>query len=150
MTIDEKMTFARWVDLGCPINTGTGDDADLGWFVDDVRPTLTVSQPRPGLNGVAPSVIRVGIADAYTGILTGSLSITASVPLAGLPAGAQLAGLASATGSGIYTLPLGGPMPDVANARLYAQVSDVQGNLTRVVVTFSVLSNRLFLPLVVH
>lgn len=24
MTIDEKMAFARWVDLGCPINTGEG------------------------------------------------------------------------------------------------------------------------------
>ncbi|MCC6190976.1 MAG: hypothetical protein IT318_18295 [Anaerolineales bacterium] len=24
ITIDEEMTFARWVDLGCSINTGEG------------------------------------------------------------------------------------------------------------------------------
>ncbi len=43
------MLFARWIDLGCPINTaeGTADDA-FGWFLDDLRPTLTVDQPRRG------------------------------------------------------------------------------------------------------
>jgi hypothetical protein len=148
MNIDEKLTFARWVDLGCPINTGQGANANFGWFVDDQRPTLAVSVPRPGLNPVAPALIRVGIADAYTGIAPGSLSITATIPLAGRLAGAQLADLAVAQGGGIYTIALGGPLPDVAQARLYARVADNQGNLTRVVVTFSVLSHRLYVPLV--
>jgi hypothetical protein len=37
LTADEQMLFARWIDLGCPINTGTGDDANYGWFLDELR-----------------------------------------------------------------------------------------------------------------
>jgi hypothetical protein len=149
MTIDEKMTFGRWIDLGCPINTGQDSASeDYGWFLDDQRPTLTVSAPRPGLSHLPVTQIRVGLADAYTGIAPGTLSLTATVPLAGRPAGAQLADLAVSSGEGIFTIPLSPPLDDVVNARLYAQVADAQGNVTRVVQTFSVESEPLFLPLV--
>jgi len=51
LTQDEKMTIARWVDLGCPIDLGWGNaNARFGWFLDDLRPVLTVSLPRPGPN----------------------------------------------------------------------------------------------------
>src|SRR5262249_32303120 len=40
---DEKMTIVRWIDLGCPI-----DEGPRGWFLDDLKPTLTMSSPRPG------------------------------------------------------------------------------------------------------
>jgi hypothetical protein len=149
MTMDEKMTFGRWIDLGCPINTGQGGaNEDFGWFLDDQRPTLAVSAPRPGLSRLPVTLIRVGAADAYTGIAPGSLSITATVPLAGRPAGAQLADLATAAGDGIYTIAVSPPLDDVLNARLYAQVADGQGNVTRVVQTFSVESEPMFLPMV--
>jgi hypothetical protein len=149
MTIDEKMTFGRWIDLGCPINTSQGSiSQDYGWFLDDQRPVLTVSAPRPGLSRLPVTLIRVGVADAYTGIAPGSLSITTTVPLAGRPAGAQLADLAVPAGDGIYAIPLSPPLDDVVNARLHAQVADGQGNVTRVVQTFSVESEPLFLPLV--
>ena len=38
---DEKMPIARWIDLGCPIDTAQTDGSPgYGWFLDDLRPTL--------------------------------------------------------------------------------------------------------------
>jgi hypothetical protein len=140
LSIDEKMTFARWVDLGCPINTGEGENANYGWFLDDVRPALAVSSPRPGVNGPL-SELRVGVADAYTGIAAGSLSIQADFAVNGRAPGAELADLAQAVGEGIYTISLATPLLDVAEAHLFVQVADNQGNLTRVDQRFSVTQN---------
>jgi hypothetical protein len=136
---DEKMNMARWVDLGCPINEGENDaDKDYGWYLDDVRPALAVSAPRPGLNTQALSFIRVGVADAYSGIKPNSLSITASIPLAGRAAGAQLADLAGAGVEGVFTIPLATALSSATDAHLFASVQDNQGNFTRVNVKFSV------------
>jgi hypothetical protein len=140
LSINEKMTFARWVDLGCPINTGEGENASYGWFLDDVRPALAVSSPRPGVNGPL-SELRVGVADAYTGIAAGSLSIKADFAVNGRAPGAELADLAQAVGEGIYTISLVTPLLDVAEAHLFVQVADNQGNLTRVDQQFSVTQN---------
>ena len=38
------MLFARWIDLGAPIDYA---HSSYGWFLDDLRPTLTLSLP-PG------------------------------------------------------------------------------------------------------
>ncbi len=151
LSIDERMAFARWVDLGCPINVGEGtNNAAFGWFLDDVRPVLTVSAPRPGANSGPLTAIRVGIADAYTGIAAGTLSITASVPINGRPAGAQLADLAQSIGKGIYAITLDPPLHAATGAHLYVQVADNQGNVTRVDRKFSVgspvLDKRVFIP----
>src|SRR5262249_39593557 len=40
LTEDEKMTIARWIDLGCPINTGELSSPAAGargWFLDDLK-----------------------------------------------------------------------------------------------------------------
>jgi hypothetical protein len=140
LTIDEKITFARWIDLGCPINAGQGDNANFGWFVDDNRPTLAVSLPRAGQNSGPLSQLRVGIADAYTGIAPGSLSIKADIAINGRAAGQELADLAQASGEGIYTIALTPPLSGVALAHLRVQVADRQGNVTRVNQKFSVAS----------
>lgn len=47
---EEKLKFVRWIDLGAPIDTGSGSAAALGWLLDDLRPTLTISAPRAGAN----------------------------------------------------------------------------------------------------
>jgi hypothetical protein len=153
LSIDEKMAIARWIDLGCPINAGQGSsDEEFGWFVDDVRPALAVSQPRPGNNAVPLVAIRVGLADAYTGVATGTLSITASVPLSGRPAGAQLADLAQPAGDGVFVISVNPPITALSNARLHARVADAQGNVARADVAFSVyatpVSARAFAPLI--
>ena len=91
--------MARWIDLGAPINTGEQwQQGDFGWFLDTQRPTLAVSLPRPGVNAAPLTMIRVGVADAYTGIDPTSLSITADIPLAGRAAGAELADMTQPAG----------------------------------------------------
>jgi hypothetical protein len=139
LTDDEKMTIARWVDLGCPINSGQGTSGEkLGWFLDDVRPTLAVSLPRPRVSASPLNQILAGIADAYSGVKPGSLSIKADFPVNGRPAGSELADLAQPSGDGILSIPLSPPIVDLPAGKLAVSVADKQGNVTRVNQSFSV------------
>src|SRR5581483_7500208 len=72
---DEKMTIARWIDLGAPI-TAQGDPTYKGYFADEIKPTVALSSPRAGANAAPLNVIRVGLFDAYSGINVSSLSVT--------------------------------------------------------------------------
>ena len=135
LTTDEKMLFARWIDLGAPIDSA---QTNYGWFLDDLRPTLAVSAPRPGQNAAPLAEIRVGVADADSGINPGSLSLSADIPIEGRAPGQELAGLAAQVGDGIYAITLSQPIQAVTNAHLYAAVADNQGNITRVARRFSV------------
>ncbi|MFO1349251.1 MAG: hypothetical protein U1F68_00645 [Gammaproteobacteria bacterium] len=139
LTIDEKMTIARWIDLGAPINIGQeSGHGSFGWFLDDMRPTLALSLPRPGPNSAPLTDIRIGVADAYSGIDPASLSITADIALAGRAPGQELADLARLTGDGLYTLHLLQPLGQASNAHLMVEIADRQGNITRVKRRFSV------------
>ena len=92
------------------------------------------------------NVIRVGVADANTGILSGSLSISASIPLAGRAAGAELADLAQNSGNdGVNSITLSTPITFAVAATLHAAVQDQQGNITRVDRQFSVLAGPMLL-----
>jgi len=136
LTEDEKMMFARWVDLGCPINTGTGDNANYGWFLDELRPTVTVSSPRPNLNTTPLTEIRVGVADAYTGLNGATLSIKADFVLNGSAAGTELAGQGSFILPGIFSIPLQTPISKLSTSYVTAAVADLQGNTNVVQVRF--------------
>jgi len=139
LTEEQKMTIVRWIDLGCPINTSQGtDDEDFGWFLDDLRPTLTVSSPRPGENPGPLGVLRVGVADAYTGIQQDSLSVTADIPIGGRAAGQELADLFGVVNDGVYEYTLSQPLPTGTEGVLHAEVADKQGNITQLDVKFSV------------
>ena len=132
LTNDEKFLFARWIDLGCPIDTGQGANAAYGWLLDDLRPTVTVSQPRPGYTAEAIDTLRFGLADANSGLDLASLSVTADFPVAGRPPGAELADLAVEEADGVYTIHAGGALPSMTSANLLVSVRDVQGNVTPV------------------
>jgi hypothetical protein len=134
------MRIARWIDLGCPIDSGreTGD-GDYGWFLDDNRPTLTVSLPRPGEAGEPVTALRFGVADAYSGVDLATLSVKADFPVAGRPPGTELADLAAAVDDGVYAIDLGTALPLAAGRQLWVEVADVEGNVTRVARTFSTL-----------
>jgi len=135
---DEKRLFARWIDLGAPINSGeeTGD-GDWGWFLDDLRPALTVQQPRRGLNAGSVDVLRLGMADANSGIDQASLSISADFTVEGRPAGNELADLAAIESPGVYVIPLSEPLAPMAEAHLFVAVADQQGNISRVSLGFA-------------
>lgn len=132
LTQDEKMTIARWIDLGAPINGGTNGTSPWGWFLDEVRPTLELSLPRAGTNDQPLTRIRVGVADANSGVEPGSLSLTADVAIAGRAAGQELADLLVPLGGGVHELTLVEPVTELAEGHLLVQVADRQGNWTRV------------------
>ncbi len=128
---DDKMTFARWVDLGCPINSGQpggADNGDFGWFLDDLRPTLTISSPRQNASRQPITEIRVGVADAYTGINSASLSIKAEFPVNGAAAGTELISQGSFVERGVFAIPLRNPITSLPATHLTASVADIQGN----------------------
>ncbi|MCK7593530.1 hypothetical protein [Pseudomarimonas salicorniae] len=131
---DEKRLFVRWIDLGAPIDTG---NPDYGWHLDDLRPTLTVASPRPRTNSVHVTELRVGVADAHSGIEPGSLSVRLDAPVAGRAAGAELADLFVEVAQDVWALSLPAALPRLERATLQAGVRDRQGNITRVAVSFS-------------
>jgi len=133
---DEKMTFARWIDLGCPINTGSGDNAGYGWFLDELRPTVAVSSPRPNRNTTPLTELRVGVADAYTGVSNATLSVKASFVVNGIPAGGELKSQGSFVAPGIFSIPLQTPIAHLPTQQLTAAIADTQGNTNRVEVRF--------------
>ncbi len=135
LTAEEKLKFVRWIDLGAPIDTG---NPAYGWLLDDLKPTLTISSPRPGMNTSPLQVLRVGIGDANSGIAAGSLSITADLAIRGRAAGAELADLASEVGDGIWEITLDAPLSVLSHRHIRASVRDQQGNITRVDQAFSV------------
>jgi hypothetical protein len=151
LSIDEKMAFARWIDLGCPIDLDKGGSGErYGWFLDDLPPALAVSAPRSGQNDSALSVIRVGVADGNSGVATNTLSITATFSVNGRVPGAQLADLATRIGDGIYAISLTQPITQLNRSQLTVSIEDVQGNVKRVQQRFAigaaVMNRRMWMP----
>jgi|CXWL01.1.fsa_nt_gi hypothetical protein len=135
---DEKLTVARWIDLGCPIDLAAQDGVPgYGWFADDNRPTVAVSLPRAGGNALPVTKIRFGLADAVSGVNLATLSVTLDVAVAGRPANAELADLALPVADGVYEIALGGALPNLLGRHLRVAVRDGQGNVTRVDRQFS-------------
>jgi hypothetical protein len=146
LTADEKITFARWVDLGAPIDTAQDTQGDVyGWFLDDLKPTLTLSQPRPGLIPSEFNNLRFGLADANSGIDLSSLSVRASFPVSGRTAGAELADLAVQTGDGIFAIDIGSEPGPLVDAHVFIEIMDQQGNITRIDREFSTFQDMIFI-----
>ena len=135
---DEKMLIARWIDLGCPIDNGvTGGNGAFGWFQDDLRPTVTVSSPRPGYNPDPVNELAFGLADATSGVDLSTLSVSATFSVEGRPPGTPLEDLAADLGDGRWRLPLSAPLPALGKRYFTVQVADHQGNLHEVRRAFS-------------
>jgi len=138
LSMAEKMTVARWIDLGAPIDLSViRDNQGLGWFLDDLKPTLTISLPRQNYNPEPVSLIRLGLADANSGIDLSRFSVTADFTLNGRPAGTELSDLAITSNPGIYQINLDQALPiDQTERHIKAEVADNQGNIKRVDVRF--------------
>ncbi len=137
LTEDEKITIARWIDLGAPINWGDDGNTPWGWFLDEIRPTLALSLPRPGLNDSAVDRIRFGVADANSGIDLSTLSLRADFAVDSRPPDTELADLATSLGNGIYSVTVDPPLSGGTHT-VFAEIADYQGNITRVARKFSV------------
>jgi hypothetical protein len=138
LSSDEKILFARWIDLGAPISHQDGVRAQIGWFADDLRPTLDISLPRRGVNNEALHQIRFGAFDYYTGVDGTSISITANFEINGNPAGSELRDLFHESEDHIWTLPLDSPVTQIEVGELHVSVKDTSGNITTMDRTFSI------------
>ena len=137
LTASERLTIARWVDLGCPISRNSEQDKNRGWFCDDLRPTLTLSSPRAGTNEQLDR-ITIGMHDYYSGLDETSLEVTAGFEIDGVAAGKNLASHFQKTHSGVWQWKLTTPLNGLAKATMAVSVKDRQGNVTRIDRSFSI------------
>ncbi len=129
---EDRLTLARWIDLGCPIDFS----ARYGWMCDDQRPTLNVTTPRAGANESLTRIL-VGMQDHYSGLELGSFQVVADFPVDDAPAGANLAPRFKPKSPGVWELVLEKPIRTLPQGRLAVSVRDAQGNVTRIDRTFS-------------
>jgi hypothetical protein len=137
---EDKLTLARWIDIGCPIDRA--DDPKqrgLGWLLDEGRPTLTLADPPPGVSRKPLTRILLGMHDYASGLDLSSLSVTADFPVDGVKAGENLATRFQALPGNRWELRLQQPVAALPNGRLTVSVQDRQGNKTRIERTLSVL-----------
>ncbi|MEY4612458.1 MAG: hypothetical protein RL179_431 [Planctomycetota bacterium] len=138
---EDKLTFIRWIDLGCPIDLDF-DPSNLesrgyGWMLDDNRPTLALAYPKPNVNP-AISKILVGMHDYYTGLNLSTFKVIADFPINDIPPGDNLASHFRKTADGVWELMLNKPITSLRQGRLFVEIKDHQGNTTRIERVFSV------------
>ena len=138
LTEDEKMMFARWIDLGAPIDSPDPVKSAFGWFADDLRPTLTVSSPARGRSLEPLSIVRIGAYDYYSGLDRASLSVSANFEINGQPPSTELGPLFTETGDHVWTLSVSPPIVDLHRGQLNVSIKDTRGNITTVERTFSI------------
>jgi hypothetical protein len=141
LTDNEKMLFARWIDLGCQVDSADPQQKTMGVFADDVKPVLTVSSPRSGLVSGPLSQMRIGLYDNYSGLNRQSLSVTANFVVNGKAAGSELAGDFRDTGNAVWTLSLATPITNLPTGKLNVRVNDLAGNTSVIERSFSVNSS---------
>jgi len=121
LTDEDRRTLARWIDLGCPIDL----DARHGWFLDEQRPTVSLTLPRGDL-----SHLLLGLADYGSGLDPASLRVTADAAVDGVKPGANLAERFQATTAGVWEYRPAQP-PKAGPSTVRVEVKDRQGNVTR-------------------
>lgn len=143
LTDEDRRTIIRWIDLGCPIDLDPQFDPKdpqargHGWHGDDQRPTLALTYPQPGRNAVVNRIL-IGMHDAYSGLDLETFRVVADFPVAGVPAGENLAGKFRSKSRGVWELLLTEPLTELARGTLTVSVRDRQGNVNRVERVFMV------------
>jgi hypothetical protein len=138
---EDRRTFARWTDLGCPIDRDF-DPKDpakpgRGWMLDDQRPTLTLTLPRAGVNESLPRIL-LGMYDYGTGLDMDSFQVVADFPVDGVAARENLAKRFKPKSDGVWELPLSAPVRNLSKGKVTVSIKDRQGNISRIERTFSV------------
>src|SRR6185437_2156682 len=138
---EDRLTLVRWVDLGCPVDLTFGPQTQAsrgnGWTFDDVRPTLTLAEPRTGANPALARIL-VGMHDYATGLDATSFAVVADFSINGAKPGENLAKRFQALPDGRWELKLDKPITELPRGKLTVSVKDKQGNTTRIERSFSV------------
>ncbi|CAN5495156.1 hypothetical protein BH23VER1_BH23VER1_04530 [soil metagenome] len=143
LTDEERRTLVRWIDLGCPVDldrcAGEG-----GWFADDHRPTLTLTEPLAGQPQM--SRIVVGAHDYYSGLDEAAFAVTATFPVAGHPPGENLAPHFAVAAPGVWQLELADAHALPPGGRLVVTFPDRAGNESRIVRHFRPAADAVAVP----
>jgi hypothetical protein len=131
---EDRRTFARWIDLGCPIDRDY-DPADpaargRGWMLDDNRPVLTVSHPAPGSIDSFDRIV-IGIDDYYTGLDYSTLTVSVNFELDAHPPGDNLAPDFVQTARGVWEYRFNRPVTTLDAGILDVSICDREGNESR-------------------
>ena len=135
LTWNEKMKFARWIDLGAPIDLSEG--GVWGWFEDDLRPTLWAS-PTVENGNTNINQIGIGAYDLESGLKNNSLSVKFNVTINGHAAGYNFAQGINVANGGMVHVPLGASVNLAAlNAVMTVQIQDNASHVTEIIRAFS-------------
>ena len=135
MTPEEKLTLARWIDLGAPISLG----APWGFLEDDLRPTL-VARPSVAQARAAGGVdaLELSAFDAESGVVPGSLTVTCNLRLGSFAPGANLAAGRPVNPEGAVLRLLLPRKVRMAERPVFTiAVRDAAGHTTRIVRTYA-------------
>ncbi|MDB5337316.1 MAG: hypothetical protein JWN70_2935, partial [Planctomycetaceae bacterium] len=139
LTSAEKLTFVRWIDIGCPIDVEYDPQSrGRGWMLDEGRPTLTLTAPEPGANGPPLSRILIGMHDYLTGLDQQSLSVVANFEVDGIQPGENLAPKFKALPESRWEFVLAKPIAKLDHGELTVSVKDRQGNTSKIKRSFSI------------
>lgn len=125
LTWDEKLTLARWIDLGAPVELRSF----WGWHEDDLRPTLwaqpIVTTPLR-LTGV-----KIAAYDLQSGLAENSLVVSLNVASGSVPAGTNIASGTTLVNGGSTTVNLPASIDYSINpVVLTVSVRDKAGHVT--------------------
>jgi hypothetical protein len=139
---EDKLTVARWIDIGCPID-GDWDPKQpgqrgRGWLLDEGRPTLTLTLPEAGTNREPLRRILIGMYDYGTDLDLASLSVTADFAVDGVKPGENLAKKFQALPGNRWELRLREPIARLPRGRLAVSVRDREGNRSSIERSFCV------------
>jgi hypothetical protein len=135
----EKLTFVRWIDIGCPIDVEYDPQSrGRGWLLDEGRPTLTIASPQPGANAAPLKKIMIGMHDYLTGLDRESLSVIADFAVDGVPPGENLAARFKPLTGSRWELVLAKPIAELDRGELAVRVKDRQGNVATIKRSFSI------------
>jgi hypothetical protein len=141
LTDEDRRTIFRWIDLGCPVDRNVSaanpQVTHAGWLLDEQRPTLTLTYPRPGAKEALTRIL-VGMHDFYTGLDMASFAVVADFPINGIAAGENLATKFKALPDNRWELRLDRPITDLPRGKLNVSIKDKQGNVTRIERSFSI------------
>jgi hypothetical protein len=136
---EAKRTIARWIDLGCPIDLdeknvqrakvardGKRGRNERGWFLDDNRPIVSITEPHEGANAKLSRIL-VGMHDYYSGLNEKQLSVKADFAVDDAAAGTNLAARMKPLSQGVWEIKLAKPIEKLERGTLIVSVRDGQG-----------------------
>jgi hypothetical protein len=132
---ENKLTLARWIDIGCPIDR----DVKNGWLLDEGRPTLTLTYPEAGVNARLDRIL-IGMHDYGSGLDMPTFKVTADFEVNGMKAGVNIGPKFKSIAEGIWELRLTNSPTSLPHSKLQVEVRDRQGNTARIERIFSVKS----------